>query len=162
MPNPAGYTMADATSVYDTPRGPVPYPDKFDMMASLGVGTVDPEMAPGNWLAENPHRLDLGRVGLLLRSQPGATPETDPAVLTAVHQHLDLWTGTIHSRFTYVGEAVEAHPPQRTPSSRGRLPHSLTPPVRRASGGGIALPVRERQLLPHHRLDVVRSATRRP
>jgi hypothetical protein len=114
MPNPAGYTMAEATTEYDTPRGPVPYPDKFDMMAALGVGTVAPEMAAGNWLAENPHRLDLGRVGLVLRAHPDAAPETDPAVLSAVHQHLQLWAGTIHSRFTYAGKEVEvttaAHP----------------------------------------------------
>ena len=114
MPNPEGYTMAGATTVYDTPRGPVAYPDRFDMMAALGVGNVDPEMAAGNWLAENPHRLDLGRVGLALRPHAAAEPDTDPAVLADVHQHLDLWTGTIHSRFTYAGETVEvttaAHP----------------------------------------------------
>ncbi len=114
MPNPNGYTMADATTLYDTTRGPVPYPDKFDMMAALGLGTVDPEMAAGNWLAENPHRLDLGRVGLLLRAHPDAAPETDPAQLGDVRQHLDLWAGTIRSAFTYAGERVNvttaAHP----------------------------------------------------
>ncbi|MET0726811.1 MAG: hypothetical protein ABWZ76_00770 [Acidimicrobiales bacterium] len=113
MPNPKGYTLADAMSVYPTSRGDVEYPDKFDMRAMMG-GETAPDMAAGSWLVANPHRLDLGRVGLILRSSPDGEPERDPAVLSNVHQRLNLWSGTIHTSFLYAGETVSvttaAHP----------------------------------------------------
>ena len=61
----------------------------------------------GLWLVNNPHRLDLGRLGLVLRATPDAAPETDPAVLDDVRQELDLWRGVITSRFSYRGAPVE-------------------------------------------------------
>ena len=54
----------------------------------------------------NPHRLDLGRVGLILRSDPNGEPESDPSALSNVEQRLSLWSGTIASSFGYAGEAV--------------------------------------------------------
>lgn len=57
------------------------------------------------WLRENPHRLHLGRIGLDLRLRDGR-----PAAITdlaAIHQRLDLWSGTITSRFSLEGVAVE-------------------------------------------------------
>ena len=106
MPNPSGYTLDDAMSTYSTSRGDVEYADKFNMVAMLG-GEADPETAGGNWLHMNPHRLDLGRVGLILRSDTSGEPETDPSVLSNVQQRLSLWSGTIASSFDYAGEAVE-------------------------------------------------------
>ena len=105
MPNPNGYTLDDAMSSYRTSRGDVEYADKFNMVAMLG-GAADPATAGGNWLHVNPHRLDLGRVGLLLRSDPSGEPESDPSVLSNVQQRLSLWSGTIASSFDYAGEAV--------------------------------------------------------
>lgn len=105
MPNPDGFTLADAMSTYETGRGPVQYPDKFDMMALFG-GDVPDELRAGTWLHVNPQRIDLGRIGLVLRPAPGAAPETDPAALTRPHQRLDLWTGTLTSVFTYAGHEV--------------------------------------------------------
>ena len=113
MPNPEGYTLADAMSPYATARGDVDYPDKFDLATMLGA-EPEPEMLPGAWLHMNPHRLDLGRVGLLLRAGDEDTPETDPAVLTNCCQRLHLWSGTIQSTFWYAGVQVAvttaAHP----------------------------------------------------
>jgi hypothetical protein len=105
MPNPDGYTLADAITMYPTARGDVPYPDKFDMRAMFGL-PVAAEMAPGTWLHANPQRLDLGRTGLVLRSHPGAEAEQDPSSLSQTHQRLDLWTGTIRSSFEYSGQSV--------------------------------------------------------
>ncbi|WP_206326677.1 hypothetical protein [Streptomyces sp. S3(2020)] len=113
MPNPDEFVLDDAMSTYETARGPVRYPDKFDV-ASMRGGEVAEEFRAGAWLHMNPHRIDLGRVGLCLRPAPGAAPETDPEVLTNPRQRLDLWSGTINSSFEYAGQEVRvttvAHP----------------------------------------------------
>jgi hypothetical protein len=49
-----------------------------------------------NWLRDNPHRLHLGRVGLVLPTQE----------LKDVEQELDLWSGLIVSRLQVGGRAV--------------------------------------------------------
>jgi len=105
MPNPDGFVLADAMSAYETPRGRVEYPDRFDMAATFG-GDVAGEYRAGTWLHVNPQRLDLGRIGLVLRPGVDAPPEEDPAALTATHQSLDLWSGTIVSTFVYAGVEV--------------------------------------------------------
>ncbi|MET7334703.1 hypothetical protein [Nonomuraea sp. NPDC005650] len=105
MPNPDGHALADAMSTYESSRGPVEYPDKFDLAAMMG-GEAAAEYRAGAWLHVNPHRLDLGRIGLVLRPEAGAPGETDPAVLAGPHQRLDLWTGTLTSVFTYAGHEV--------------------------------------------------------
>ncbi len=106
MPNPDGFVLDDAMTSYESARGPVRYADKHDMMGAM-TGNVAEEFRAGAWLNANPQRLDLGRVGLELRSRPDAEPETDPSVLSNVHQTLDLWTGSIRSTFTYQGEKVD-------------------------------------------------------
>jgi hypothetical protein len=47
-----------------------------------------------NWLRENPHRLNLALIGLLLDDRP---PSLDQ--VTAINQKLDLWSGTLDSGF---------------------------------------------------------------
>lgn len=54
-----------------------------------------------NWLRENPHRLNLARIGLELDGKPIA-----PEELSGIRQDLNLWTGTLHSRFTLQGASV--------------------------------------------------------
>ncbi|MFI0350174.1 hypothetical protein [Actinomadura sp. 9N407] len=105
MPNPDGFVLADAMSSYPSARGPVQYPDRFDMAAAFG-GAVAEEYRAGTWLHLNPQRVDLGRIGLLLRRAPGAVPETEPAVLANPRQCLDLWTGVLESVFEYAGHEV--------------------------------------------------------
>jgi len=56
------------------------------------------------WLRENPHRLNLGRVGLRLLSSDRR--EAKPGDLTDIEQRLDLWTGILISRFKYQGKTV--------------------------------------------------------
>jgi hypothetical protein len=65
-----------------------------------------------NWFRANPHRLQLGNLGLLLLKgdgQPAALQD-----LTNIHQELNPWTGIITSRFVLEGIPVEvataAHP----------------------------------------------------
>jgi hypothetical protein len=105
MPSEDRFTLDDAMSVYQTTRGPVEYPDKFDMAATMS-GEAAPESRAGTWLHLNPQRLDLGRIGLLLRPDRGAEPATSPADLRDPRQRLDPWTGEITSTFHYAGHPV--------------------------------------------------------
>ena len=57
-----------------------------------------------DWLRENPHRLHLGRVALLLKN--GRGEEAKPSDITDIKQRLDLWSGIITSRFRVWGEPV--------------------------------------------------------
>ncbi len=54
-----------------------------------------------NWLRENPHRLNLARIGLLCDGRP-----IDLAEVSGIAQRLDLWSGTIDSRFQLRGQPV--------------------------------------------------------
>ncbi|MDY7100891.1 MAG: hypothetical protein S0880_06855 [Actinomycetota bacterium] len=102
MPGPT-HTLDETHRSYETARGPVPYPD----LASDRHDGPD-QTAAETWLRANPHRLDLGRVGLWL-ADPFAAD--DP---TGVDQELDLWTGTVRSRFVAAGAELRietaAHP----------------------------------------------------
>ncbi len=96
MPNPEGYTLADAMSDYDVAGRKVPYAD--------GAGSRG-YSAAANWLRANPHRLHLGRIGLRLTradSSPVALED-----LADTRQTLDLWTGLLTSEFTAEGERVK-------------------------------------------------------
>jgi hypothetical protein len=54
-----------------------------------------------NWLRENPHRLHLGRIGLLLDGrQPGLED------VQQVRQTLDIWTGILESSYRLKGAEV--------------------------------------------------------
>ncbi|MEV6350604.1 hypothetical protein [Actinoplanes sp. NPDC051851] len=106
MPNPRGHVLADAMTAYETARGTVHYPDRYDMTAAMTGAPIPERLRAGTWLHQNPQRLDLGRIGLLLRRETDAEPETDPAALTGTHQRLDLWTGELTSVFTYAGHQV--------------------------------------------------------
>jgi protein-glucosylgalactosylhydroxylysine glucosidase len=57
------------------------------------------------WLRENPHRLDLGQIGFVLKRADGS-PAT-PGDLTGVWQKLDLWNGRIISQFNFDGTRVK-------------------------------------------------------
>jgi hypothetical protein len=96
------YELAETMRVYRTPRGPVPY---VDMRGDLGSGTESPASAAESWLRNNPHRLDLARIGLVVLSD-GAFRPPDPGELSDVRQRLDLWSGTIVSRFRLRGTPV--------------------------------------------------------
>lgn len=84
FPNPEGYTLADAQTLYDAHGRPVPYADQQFSDA-------------GQWLRQSPHRLSLARIGFDLRRADG-TPAL-PDDLHDIEQRLDLWTGLLTSRF---------------------------------------------------------------
>ncbi|WP_136194134.1 hypothetical protein [Actinomyces procaprae] len=106
QPNPSGHTLADAMTAYSTARGPVHYPDRPSLrrMMAIASGKVAPEPPDlaGMWLGSNPHRLDLGRLGL---AAPAIT-ELEHDALTGLTAHLDLWRGILTSQFNYEGAPV--------------------------------------------------------
>jgi hypothetical protein len=60
-----------------------------------------------NWLRSNPHRLHLGKIGLVLKKKDGSAAK--PSELVDIEQMLDLWNGEIISRFKIEGTPVEVH-----------------------------------------------------
>jgi hypothetical protein len=67
---------------------------------------------PGNkmtpeakWLRENPHRLDLGQIGFVLKHADGTFASSND--ITGINQKLDLWNGKIISHFEFDGEPVD-------------------------------------------------------
>jgi hypothetical protein len=83
-PLPAGLDPANLQlEVFDTHGRPVGY-----ATSSRGQEPLF------NWLRENPHRLNLARIGLIFEGAP-----LQRADLSGIEQKLDLWTGTLTSRF---------------------------------------------------------------
>jgi hypothetical protein len=107
MPNPHHYAAREATREYDVDGRKVPY---------LSGGGNRPDDYPGaaNWLRANPQRIDLGRIGLILRHADGKP--VSASELTDIRQTLDLWSGEVDSRFSVDGRPVHvrtACDPQR-------------------------------------------------
>lgn len=59
-----------------------------------------------DWLRENPHRLHLGRIAFEMSTKEGR--RAGPSDLVRIEQRLDLWTGTLVSRFEFDGQLVTA------------------------------------------------------
>lgn len=97
-PNPAGYTAADGMAMVDVPgRGKQPYA----YIADFAEITRRPALA---YLRENPHRFALGRLSLRLTTRDGH--QAPVTALTAIDQRMDLWSGTLTSRFRFDGAPV--------------------------------------------------------
>lgn len=96
FPNPKGFTLADATKLYDFHGRQVPY-------ASVQSSPA------GTYFRENPHPIPLGQISLIYQGRT-LTPED----LGAIDQRLELWTGAVTSTYTLAGQAVTvetvAHP----------------------------------------------------
>ena len=81
-------------------------PQMFDVQGRQVGFAADPtgQTALYNWLRENPHRFNLGRLGLRLLTRDGRQAGLHD--LTDTRQELDLWRGTITSHFTFDGAPV--------------------------------------------------------
>ncbi|TDF95849.1 glycoside hydrolase family 65 [Paenibacillus piri] len=75
---------------YDTYGRPVGY-------AADAAGQED----AFHWLRQNPHRMQLGQIGLVIRLEDGSEAKLED--LQAIDQKLDLWEGIITSRFEAEG-----------------------------------------------------------
>jgi hypothetical protein len=97
FPNPKGFRIEDALVPIETGDGTRRYPAlrNWDEARAEHI----------QWLRENPHRFNLGRIGLHLRRRDGG-----PAALADLgdtRQTLNLWAGRLESRFVLDGESVE-------------------------------------------------------
>jgi hypothetical protein len=104
-PNPEGYTLADALVPFDSHGRTVTYPDQAgEFAAATGDAIAPRRRAAVDWLRANPHRIDLGRLGLRLPGRDGAPARIED--LRDTRQTLDLWRGALESRFTLDGQLV--------------------------------------------------------
>jgi hypothetical protein len=97
FPNPQGFKIEDALVPMKVRDGTRKYPalQNWDQAQAAHI----------KWLRENPHRFNLGRLGLHLvhaDGRPAAFSE-----ITETRQTLDLWTGRLNSRFVFDGAPVE-------------------------------------------------------
>ncbi len=76
---------------WDTHGRPVAYP--------MGKGPL------AEWLAANPHRLNLARIGLALTRRDGSSATLED--IRDARQDLDLWSGLLTSRFEFEGQPVQ-------------------------------------------------------
>jgi hypothetical protein len=60
-----------------------------------------------NWFRQNPHRLQLGNIGMEIVLKNGRLANIRD--ISAIHQTLDLWTGEVHSVFSVEGTPVEVY-----------------------------------------------------
>ncbi len=96
LPNPQGYRMADVLEEYEVAGRKVPY-----VSGRARSGGYSPA---ADWLRANPHRLDLGRIGLRLTKSDGSAAALEDLANTS--QTLDLWTGLLSSRFELEGQSA--------------------------------------------------------
>lgn len=97
FPNPEGYRIEDALVPMKVPGGTRKYPALTNWEQA--------QSGPIKWLRENPHRFNLGRIGLHLATTDGRAASF--ADLAGTHQRLNLWTGRLESRFHFDGQPVE-------------------------------------------------------
>jgi len=96
FPNPEGYTLEDSLV-------PIEVRDRKLRYAALEDWSeaAEPHIA---WLRENPHRYSLGRLSLHLETADGKAVSF--SALTNTEQRLDMWSGTLSSRFELDGIPV--------------------------------------------------------
>jgi hypothetical protein len=95
FPDKAGHTEKDGLVQVPVPgRGEQPYA----WMRSWAESESNPAI---DWLRANPHRISLGRVAMTM---DGKAPRFE--AISDTRQVLDMWTGTLTSRFAYEGIAV--------------------------------------------------------
>lgn len=117
FPNKDDYQFEESLREYDFGRG---------HKESYSVQMKTPEHAKKacDYFRVNPHRLHLGNMGLELIKKDGSLAR--PEDITGINEQIDLWTGEIHSVFTFDNEIVEvttyAHPQQDAIATRIKSP----------------------------------------
>lgn len=101
--NPENFTLDDVMSPYDAHGRQVLYADGLGKLKN--AANSERARKANAWLRENPHRLQLGRLGIKLQHTDGTTVTL--AELRRIRQTLDLWSGIISSQFESDGELVQ-------------------------------------------------------
>ncbi len=95
-PNPERCQLEDVLSEFENNGRKVKYPGRMP--------ADERGKRAWAWLRTNPHRLHLGQIGMELLRAGGS--RIDIGELRNIRQQLDLWTGTLTSRFEADGESV--------------------------------------------------------
>ncbi|VAX23038.1 Polygalacturonase [hydrothermal vent metagenome] len=90
--NPKKIKLEDAIKYYDSHGRKVGYASNRSVPAA-------------EWLRQNPHRLDLGKIGFILKKSDGS--RVDINELKNVKQTLNMWTGILTSYFEIEDKPVE-------------------------------------------------------
>lgn len=96
--NPENYNLNDVYKSYDVHGRSIDYVNQFR------AGVDERKASASEWLRANPHRIQLGFIGLHIIKEDG----TEIAITDIQNpvQRLDLWKGEIDSRFEIDGEPV--------------------------------------------------------
>lgn len=97
FPNTENYRFEETLREYELEGRKIPY----------AVQWREPERnnKAVEYFRVNPHRLQLGNVGLLLIKKDGSTATVKD--IQNIRQQLDMWTGALQSSFTLEGEPVQ-------------------------------------------------------
>ncbi len=97
FPNKAGYQFSETLRPYDFHHSSEQYAVQWDQPLR--------NKEAADFFRQNPHRLQLGNIGLELLKKDGSL--AGPEDLQDIHQELDLWTGQIISKFKLDGITVQ-------------------------------------------------------
>jgi polygalacturonase/rhamnogalacturonyl hydrolase YesR len=98
--NPDNLTPEDTQGTFDLGHG---RQEVYAMEYKQGGRNTDAT----NYFRVNPHRLNLGSIGLELKHKDGTPIESKE--LTNINQQLNLWTGSLHSTFTADSTPVDVY-----------------------------------------------------
>ncbi len=93
----AAYDFSETLRSYELNGRVVPY--------SVQLKEPDRKKNAVNWFRQNPHRLQLGNIGMRIMLKNGMAATISD--IQNVYQTLNPWTGEIHSTFTVEGIPVE-------------------------------------------------------
>jgi hypothetical protein len=96
FPNTDNYRFEESLKEYELEGRKIPY--------SVQIKEPDHRKKAVDYFRVNPHRLQLGNIGLQIIKKNGQ-PATIKDIQN-VQQQLDMWTGTISSHFTVEGQPV--------------------------------------------------------
>lgn len=96
-PNTENYTLQESLQPYPHQGRQVTY--------AVQRGTSTREKQAVDFVRQNPHRLQLGNLGLVLLKKDGS--EAQPGDLKNIRQELNMWTGAVKSHFELEGIPVD-------------------------------------------------------
>ena len=97
FPNTNGYSLDETLREYNIHGRQV----KYAVQSKIPERTKEAV----DYIRQNPHRLQLGKLGLEIKLKNGKTAQQSD--IQNIKQELSMWTGEIHSRFTIENELVE-------------------------------------------------------
>ena len=120
FPNTLGLKPSDSEKTFDLGHG---HEEVYAVEYKKGRA-ADRNIAATEYFRVNPHRLNLGAVGLSLQDAEGKAVPLQS--LTGIHQELQLWNGQIESTFSVDGSPVNVttfgHPSRAAVSYRIATP----------------------------------------